>query len=326
LLAILKKTPGFSAVGAAYPAEDVINKLPALDDYKLGWKARELCRRAQELWDARFGKNEKAPSAPAAPVALSAPKAESASATSSPSNDEANKEYELGHQYYWGIGKKIDYDEAVKHLRIAAEKGNAKAQNLLGQCYSEGYGVSKNEDEAAKWINKSLDAVRALAEQGDAEAQSELGDYYSTITWDDDEDWDDDVDWDFSEANKWYGMAAEQGYSIAQFQRGLYNYYFGIESEAVKWFQMAADQGLASAQNFLGNCYSEGIGVPQNYSEAIKWRRKAADQGHLEAQFNLGECYYNGDGVPQNYTEAAKWYQKAAEQGHLVAQNQIGGF
>ena len=71
---------GDDNAGAAYPAEDVVNKLPALDEYKLGWKARELCRRAQELWDARFGKAEKpasaafsAPSAPAAPVAPVAP-------------------------------------------------------------------------------------------------------------------------------------------------------------------------------------------------------------------------------------------------------------
>ena len=50
-------------------------------------------------------------------------------------------------------------------------------------------------------------------------------------------------------------------------------------------------QGNADAQNSLGDCYYNGIGVEQDYAEAVKWYRKSAEQGHLVAQDNLGFCY-----------------------------------
>ena len=82
---------------------------------------------------------------------------------------------------------------------------------------------------------------------------------------------------------------------------------------------MAAKHGHETAQNNLGDCYYNGIGVEQSYIAAIKWYRKAAEKGHAEAQYNLGYCYYNGYGVERSYEEAAEWYRKAAEQGYEKA-------
>ncbi len=47
-------------------------------------------------------------------------------------------------------------------------------------------------------------------------------------------------------------------------------------SEAVKFFLLAAEQGHAKAQYNLGVCYYKGQGVQQSYTEAVKWYRKAA--------------------------------------------------
>ena len=44
-----------------------------------------------------------------------------------------------------------NYIEAFKLLHKAAEQGHAKAQHFLGECYSEGAGVVKNDAEAYKW-------------------------------------------------------------------------------------------------------------------------------------------------------------------------------
>lgn len=43
------------------------------------------------------------------------------------------------------------------------------------------------------------------------------------------------------------------------------------------------------------------------------------ESGVANAQYNLGECYTNGIGVPRDYTEAEKWLEKAAAQDHAKA-------
>ena len=95
-------------------------------------------------------------------------------------------------------------------------------------------------------------------------------------------------------------------------------------ASALQRFRLLADQGLAVAQNFLGDMYATGQGMPQNNVEAVTWYRKAADQGYVSAQSNLGAMYFNGQGVPQNDAEAGKWYRKAADQGFANAQFLVG--
>ena len=83
----------------------------------------------------------------------------------------------------------------------------------------------------------------------------------------------------------------------------------------MKWYRLAADQGFAVAQSNLGFMYAEGQGVPQDYVEAVKCYRLAADQGLADAQFSLGLRYAQGQGVPQDYVEAYAWFSLAAAGG-----------
>ena len=53
--------------------------------------------------------------------------------------------------------------------------------------------------------------------------------------------------------------------------------------EAIKWYQLAAEQGYTDAQFSLGNIYEEGNGVPQNPEEALKWYRLNAEKGSSAA-------------------------------------------
>ena len=54
-----------------------------------------------------------------------------------------------------------DYAEAVRWHRLAAEQGNASAQNNLGFMYGIGRGVPQDYAEAVRWY-------RLAAEQGNA--------------------------------------------------------------------------------------------------------------------------------------------------------------
>jgi len=69
------------------------------------------------------------------------------------------------------IRKVTENDEPLR-IRMAAEQGNASAQCELGDCYSIGKGVAKDEVEAVKWYLKA-------AEQGSVRAHSILGYCYA---------------------------------------------------------------------------------------------------------------------------------------------------
>lgn len=80
--------------------------------------------------------------------------------------DELNN---LGLAYQYGNnGKPQNYSEAARHFRLAAEQGHAGAQNNLGFCYHNGWGVPKDMSQAAMWYKRSAD-------QGNAWGQSNYG-------------------------------------------------------------------------------------------------------------------------------------------------------
>ncbi len=73
----------------------------------------------------------------------------------------------LGIMYAKGVDLDLDFKEAAKWYRKAADNGNAQAQFYYGSLLVIGNGVSRNGEEALKWFLQS-------AEQGYAEAQYQL--------------------------------------------------------------------------------------------------------------------------------------------------------
>jgi len=101
-------------------------------------------------------------------------------------------------------------------------------------------------------------------------------------------------------------------------------YYNNREyDQAAPLYEQAATAGNMDAQNKLGNCYYNGLGVTKDYIQAVYWYKKAADQGSEIAQNNLGVFYENGYGVTKDTNQALAWYQKAADQGNISAQNAL---
>lgn len=268
----------------------------------------------------------------------------------------------------------------------AATEGDVKAQNCLGDCYAFGRGVPLDYDEALKWFRRAAEqgdevakinvryaenmkiipAEKAKAEmmtekaanEGDAEAQFQLGRAYHLghrIPGPRDRD-----SGEYS-ATKWYQKAANQGHVEAQYSLG-YLYATGDDPEgrkkSAKWYRKAAEQGHVKAQFSLGIYYHHYAGfnsflrsflspigflAKSDRNEAVKWFRKVAEQGHVEAQYELGCCYeesadsYNScfanslakrqaDELAKvrDNAEAVNWYRKAAEHGHAKAQYRLG--
>ncbi len=121
---------------------------------------------------------------------------------------------------------------------------------------------------------------------------------------------------------------AEAGDPEAQRMLGeCYSNGQGVEQDygqAAQWYRKAADQGNAAAQAALGELYEVGQGVQRNAAEAAKWYRRAAEQGNARGQYSLAQLYLTGNGVQQDPAEAVKWYSQAAEHGYALAQYNLG--
>ena len=78
----------------------------------------------------------------------------------------------LGSMYRTGKGVSQDHNEAMKWLRMSAEKGAAMAQFNLGHMYANGLGVRRDHNEAMKWLQMA-------AEQGFAAAQLRFAQLYA---------------------------------------------------------------------------------------------------------------------------------------------------
>ncbi len=133
---------------------------------------------------------------------------------------------------------------------------------------------------------------------------------------------------DLAEGIRWFRLAAEQGHAKAQYNLGIcYQKGDGVPkdlTESARWYRLAADRGHKVAPGLLGIYYYVGDGVEKDLSEAIRWFRVAAERGNATAQHNIGCCYQNGDGVPKNITEAIRWFRLAAEQGHVASIKELG--
>jgi len=142
---------------------------------------------------------------------------------------DADAQFDLGCDYYFGLGVTEDREEALKWWRKAAKQGHTDAQEKLkligetneepkpemfrlgdviantyysiGRKFARGEGIDKNPHKAAELWHKA-------AELGHADAQFSLGVAYAYGI---------GVYLDPSEAVKWYRMAAEQGHVMAQY-------------------------------------------------------------------------------------------------------------
>ena len=158
-------------------------------------------------------------------------------------------------------------------LRLAAAKGNAKAQFEIGSRYARGSGVTRDYKKAAEWY------ARAAA-QSLAPAQYRLAALYERGR---------GLEKDPAMARVWYERAAKLGnvkamHNLAVILTGTGGNRSGNQDEALRWFKQAARHGLADSQFNLGIIYEGGLGVKKSALEAYQWFSLAAERGDKEAE------------------------------------------
>lgn len=124
------------------------------------------------------------------------------------------------------------------------------------------------------------------------------------------------------EAFKYYERSANQGDKDGQY--GLGTLYFAGEgvpqnfTEARKWFSLAAAQGHILAVNFMADIYLSdrmGLSATERQSPAaLQWIRQAAGNDHLPALDALADAYRFGQfGIPVSTDRANEIAARAAK-------------
>lgn len=224
----------------------------------------------------------------------------------------------------------------INEIELMAEKGDAKAQTILGVCYAHGEGVERDP-------TKALSLFLEAAKQNEPSALANTGECYM------------------------YGIGTKKNmklaisflsracdYDIPEALSSLGTIYVtgdGVDAnpqKAVTFFSRAAEQNFPEAIANLGRCYFEGVGVDKNMEKALSLFSQAhgygalsevalakiaekvddvvrlADERNRDAQYFAGLIFWDAIGVSRDLEKAFNYYHQAAEQGHAIAMFLIG--
>ena len=121
----------------------------------------------------------------------------------------------------------------------------------------------------------------------------------------------------------WYRKAAGRGVTAAM--NNLAHIYLFREEKyrnvqlGLMYAFMAADYDDEQAQNLLGLCYEEGLGVLKDYKKAFHYFSLAVKNGAGAcAEHNLARCFRKGRGTEINLQAADELESQATEHGYYV--------
>lgn len=186
----------------------------------------------------------------------------------------------LANAFYEGKGVKQDYLKALYWFKkVVNNKETANfslddAMYKIAYCYENGYGLTKDLDEAIKWYEKSsknagFDAKKALYRI-----------YYNKK--------------DYTKAFDWAKKATnskedgEMCFALAE----MYSKGYGTGkdlNEAFKYYMKSANSGYAKGCYQLALCYIEGKGTPISKPNAKSYLEKAKSLGYSQASKLLRE-------------------------------------
>jgi TPR repeat protein len=226
-------------------------------------------------------------------------------------------------------------------FRRGVELGSSLSAYQIGELYRLGIGVSKNDNEAIKWYQKSNDMGNpdALIMVGHVLGGSQINSIHF----------------------KWEMEAFQRGSIRAIFQIAFYHFYGngGFQKdlrEARRWFQMAVDKGDHHSLAWIGQTYNQeqnwvkereyfhlaaskgdwygmtlvaryylnGWGVDKSIDKYLEWMNKAISAGSSSAASTLAHAYKDGRNVPGNINEAIRLFRLSIEMGGLHSAYTLG--
>ena len=219
-----------------------------------------------------------------------------------PPRETGEKLRSFGDAYYEGQNGPVNYVEAAKHYKRAAEMGDRAAQLKLSAMYLDGRGVPQDVMEGRRLLEE-------IANKGYSDAQTALGFYYLDIS---------TTHFDSDEAIRWFRRAAEEGDIAAQsllgqaFIDGSWGTTEKDHAEGARWILAAAMQGGLRAQLLACKIHYEGIGVKKDPVKSYAWANVAAANGNIVAKRARKEL--RDEMTPEQIAEAQKLSRELFEE------------
>ena len=225
-------------------------------------------------------------------------------------DDDPSPQQSASENLAYGAFQRGLYLTALKLAQPLANLGDPSAQTLVGEIYSRGLGVPRNEKEAARWY-------QAAAKSGDAEGQFR----YALLLLDGTA-----IPKDQAQARDLMKAAADAGIPLAEYNYGQMliqaSPVAGFD-EARGYFEKSARAGVSDGQYAMSQIYAYGRGVKADLATARRWLIAAAINGHDTAQVEIGIWLINGKGGGADPAEGATWLRRAANRGNPIAMNRV---
>lgn len=234
-------------------------------------------------------------------------------------NGEPAAELQLALDYRDGrLGLPVDHHAAAQWLGRAARSGQADAEALLGDAYSQGDGVARDPAQAQQWWQHAAQAGNhhaetelgaALLASADPAKQSEGHRLLSSAAAQGD-----------PQARKLLGVDEPAARDEEDGKPGILARLAGLFDRATESGQSAdalkarALAGDNVAQYQLAMHYRDGAwGVAADPKQALGWLRMAANHGNPVAMTTLADAYDKGGfGLAPDVAQASVWRQRAA--------------
>ena len=246
-------------------------------------------------------------------------------------------DYEKGVAAY----KKKDYFGALKFLLPLGDKGNNKADFMIGKVLLDKNAGPVDPMKAVFWLKRAAD-------NGHLESQTELGLMYLKG---------DVIEKDLQVASSWL-LEATQNKGLAStdedakkkgakkkdkkkkkkskkelqkeyeenFNKGLRAYGRKDYEKAIMHLYPLALKDDYDAQLVLGDIYMREEGVYKDIKKGLDWYKRAIALGNVKAARLLGSMYLNGDIVKQNSKKGIELLLKAARLGDVASQLALGNY
>ncbi|EGB11459.1 hypothetical protein AURANDRAFT_21291, partial [Aureococcus anophagefferens] len=156
------------------------------------------------------------------------------------------------------------FEEAFRYYALSADQGFTEGENNLACCYRYGEGTESSKKAAKLYLR--------AAELGEVYAMVALGALYETGG--------NGVKRDGKKAMKMYREVADRGLALAQSNLSNLLSVDGQYMESFRYCKLAADQGYTQAQYNAGYCYENAEGVERNLGEAKRLYALSAAKGY----------------------------------------------
>lgn len=210
--------------------------------------------------------------------------------------------------YLNGTGLKKNEQQAKKFFENAAMNGNPAAQYELSMMYKQGIGCEQSDELAVTWMRRALlqKEPRAMVHKA-----KELINTKEEAAID--------------EATALLAEAAQSGNAEVNLEYGLIlinpNKTGKTIEEGKNHIRMAAEQGLESAILIIMDLEN----LDKNYEEAYRWAKALSQAGNHHGTKRMADFYYNGQGVKRDKQLAKDLYRTAANAGNKEAAKILEG-